>query len=233
MKTCSKCKAVKPLPEFNNSKNYADGKFQWCRQCCREASKEFRTRNADRIKAERREKYAKNKQPTLDYMRNRYWRDPEARRLASAEWRKNNPEKSKAINASAYAKNKDKVKEQSRAYYRANRETCLAKGRVLQKRHYEANKDQYYTRSANRRAAKSGAKGTLSRGIRKALFAAQDGRCVYCRCVLPSSAHLDHIVPLAKGGSHTDENVQLLCPDCNLSKGAKLPEEFLEYRKAA
>jgi 5-methylcytosine-specific restriction endonuclease McrA len=231
MKTCSKCLTTKPLGEFNNSKNSKDGKFQWCRQCCCEYAKAFRARNADRVNEERRAKYAENKQPTLSYMRERYWRDPEARRLASAEWRKNNPEKSKALNAGRYVKNKEVAKAYARTYYQANKETCLAKGKVLQKRHYEANKDQYYTRSAGRRAAKSGARGVLSRGIRKKLFTAQDGKCVYCHTALPSNAHLDHIMPLAKGGPHTDENVQLLCPDCNLSKGAKSPDEFLAYRE--
>jgi 5-methylcytosine-specific restriction endonuclease McrA len=37
----------------------------------------------------------------------------------------------------------------------------------------------------------------------------------------PTSAHVDHIVPLALGGHPTDEsNLQLLCGPCNLAKGA-------------
>lgn len=33
--------------------------------------------------------------------------------------------------------------------------------------------------------------------------------------------HVDHRVPLAKGGSNTADNIQCLCPTCNLRKGAK------------
>ncbi len=33
--------------------------------------------------------------------------------------------------------------------------------------------------------------------------------------------HLDHIVPLSKGGKHTLSNVQPLCARCNLEKGSK------------
>lgn len=33
----------------------------------------------------------------------------------------------------------------------------------------------------------------------------------------------DHIIPLAKGGADTVDNMQLLHKACNLSKGAKLP----------
>lgn len=37
----------------------------------------------------------------------------------------------------------------------------------------------------------------------------------------PTSAHVDHIVPLAKGGHPSDpRNLQLLCGPCNLAKGA-------------
>lgn len=38
----------------------------------------------------------------------------------------------------------------------------------------------------------------------------------------PDSPTLDHIVPLAKGGSHTYSNVQCLCRMCNSSKSDKL-----------
>lgn len=33
--------------------------------------------------------------------------------------------------------------------------------------------------------------------------------------------HVDHIVPIAKGGKTIEENLQTLCQDCNLGKGTK------------
>jgi 5-methylcytosine-specific restriction endonuclease McrA len=35
--------------------------------------------------------------------------------------------------------------------------------------------------------------------------------------------HVDHILPLALGGDNRRKNIQLLCPTCNLSKGAHHP----------
>lgn len=43
---------------------------------------------------------------------------------------------------------------------------------------------------------------------------------------------LDHVIPISRGGMNIDDNVQLLCPTCNLSKGAKTMEEWRERPQA-
>lgn len=40
---------------------------------------------------------------------------------------------------------------------------------------------------------------------------------------LPTHAELDHIVPVARGGTDTRDNVQVLCRKCNRRKGTKMP----------
>ena len=46
------------------------------------------------------------------------------------------------------------------------------------------------------------------------------GRCV--RCESGKDLHVDHIVPLSKGGGTIVRNLQLLCESCNLSKGDRI-----------
>jgi 5-methylcytosine-specific restriction endonuclease McrA len=46
------------------------------------------------------------------------------------------------------------------------------------------------------------------------------GRCA--KCGSQEKLEYDHIIPLAKGGSNTARNIQLLCENCNRSKGANL-----------
>ncbi|HVE74990.1 MAG TPA: HNH endonuclease [Mycobacteriales bacterium] len=47
---------------------------------------------------------------------------------------------------------------------------------------------------------------------RKAVFARDGGRCVYCGGAATS---LDHVVPKSRGGSHTWDNVVSACGRCN------------------
>lgn len=44
-------------------------------------------------------------------------------------------------------------------------------------------------------------------------------RCIYCN---GKYEHLDHIIPISKGGSHTKNNLAPSCAKCNLSKHNKI-----------
>lgn len=58
----------------------------------------------------------------------------------------------------------------------------------------------------------------------------QDARCIYCR-VLLEKYHIDHILPVSRGGTNDLGNLQLLCPRCNISKNAMTHEEFLVSKR--
>ena len=62
-----------------------------------------------------------------------------------------------------------------------------------------------------------------SRDIKRVLFGRQRGYCKGCKRDFPyQNLTKDHIVPTAKGGANTDENLQLLCHFCNSLKGSRL-----------
>jgi hypothetical protein len=60
----------------------------------------------------------------------------------------------------------------------------------------------------------------------KAVVARDQGACADCGINitfrLEATQHIDHIVPLARGGTNNLSNLQLLCEPCNLKKGAQI-----------
>ena len=59
---------------------------------------------------------------------------------------------------------------------------------------------------------------------RRALFARDNWRCVYCGTA-NGRLTLDHVIPRSRGGGSVWENVVTSCAPCNLRKGNRLPEE--------
>lgn len=59
---------------------------------------------------------------------------------------------------------------------------------------------------------------------------AQQGKCYWCRAQLilvgTKKYHVDHLIPLSRGGSNGPENIVCACQDCNLSRNNKLPHEW-------
>lgn len=68
----------------------------------------------------------------------------------------------------------------------------------------------------------------------------QGGRCYVCgtQCVFKNFGHVpskynftvDHMKPLARGGTNHPTNLIGLCSPCNAEKGARTMGEFLDWR---
>jgi 5-methylcytosine-specific restriction endonuclease McrA len=73
-------------------------------------------------------------------------------------------------------------------------------------------------------------KRAVKRAVKRAAMRDCGRRCVYCATALDYTiATIDHVVPLAHGGSHTPGNLVAACARCNRAKGDLLPQEFF-YR---
>lgn len=56
--------------------------------------------------------------------------------------------------------------------------------------------------------------------VKKAVWKRDGGRCVNCSSEV--ELEYDHIIPVAKGGSSTIQNIQILCKKCNRRKSASI-----------
>lgn len=82
---------------------------------------------------------------------------------------------------------------------------------------YQVAKDQ------KRRAAKAGSAECFTAQDIIDIRRLQRNKCATCKKSISESYHVDHVVPLSKGGSNGRMNIQLLCPQCNWSKGSMDP----------
>ena len=86
-------------------------------------------------------------------------------------------------------------------------------------------------REWRRRAAReTNIRNPLSREMRLTVFTRDGFRCRSCGYQAHDSRgrrlHVDHIVPVALGGTNNLDNLQTLCDLCNIKKSDKLPDEF-------
>lgn len=92
----------------------------------------------------------------------------------------------------------------------------------------KANPDHVRARVRRYQAAKRASGGTFTVDDVARIRKLQRDRCGYCRVPLKGVGHIDHIVPVSKGGSNWPTNLQLLCAPCNVRKSAHDPIDFAQ-----
>ena len=202
-KQCTKCGEAKPLEQFYRFKLGKLGRQAECKICS----------------DARRRKFAKTR--------------PEAERHSRRLWEKNNPEIVKASGAKKRANQsyKQRMKEYGAVWYAENRDRLRPIRAAWHAENYEEHrKPKMVQNEANRRARLRRAGGSHTLEQVMALLNSQRSVCACCPTSIASSFHRDHIVPLASGGSNDISNIQLLCPPCNRSKGARSMDQFLKTR---
>jgi 5-methylcytosine-specific restriction endonuclease McrA len=142
----------------------------------------------------------------------------ECRNINASIWKAKFPDKVRAAHHKYIAANRDK----QRAWWAANAVAARRSRTAWAKR----NPENVKARAAKRRAIKLGADGFHTKYDILEIRKAQKDKCAYCKVKLAGGGHVDHIIPLSKGGSNSRDNLQLACGLCNIRKGAKHPQVF-------
>lgn len=150
-----------------------------------------------------------------------------------------------------YEENRERAQAYGRRYYRINRVRILEHyrkmGQIYRRKYYARPEVREKMRAANREwqrrnpeknrinsrrylARKHHAEGQHTVDDVQEIYAQQEGRCAYCGIPVHENYHVDHMVPLSRGGSDWPENLVIACPECNISKHAKTVDEWLIYR---
>lgn len=143
---------------------------------------------------------------------------------ARNRWKKKNPGRSREFSKAFRDRNPGKYAAQAKAWRLNNRE----KLRTLAAKWAKENLESRAAIKRNRRARIRNAEGTHTAQDISELYAAQKGRCAYCKVKVGDKYHVDHIQPLFNGGGNGKDNLQICCPTCNLRKNAKDPIDFAQ-----
>lgn len=125
-----------------------------------------------------------------------------------------------------YKENQEALKEKTKEYMLENRERYLS---LMQKwrdnnpdyakDHLARNRLKYRAYNSKRRSRLKAAEGNHTNTDIEELFISQEAVCPGCMGDLNElTFHVDHKQPISKGGSNWPDNLQLLCPECNLRK---------------
>ena len=215
VKTCSKCNIGKQKTEFNKRSSEKDGIHKICRSCINAYKKLDYHDNQSKI-IDRSRLYRLNNKEKISVSRKaRYAANPAPQKAAASNWAN---------------ENRDRRSSTSKAWREANKE-YIARS---MKEWYSANLDMVLASNRKRRAISRSAEGTSTASDVRVIFENQRGLCASCKTKLFKSGdkkyHVDHIMPLKLGGSNWPSNLQCLCPPCNLSKGAKHPDDWAKQQ---
>lgn len=225
-KTCKTCGTTKPTSDFHR-KQVVNGKLYYrasCKDCTnaelrlKRQDEKWKSTRSEHIKIDRQN----NPEKYRNYYKNKKEKETTEQRLQRLEYAKkysaNNKNKMQSYrtktkiqlwSSTFYEKHKEKIKLLNLEYKKRNLDKC---------REWRINRERRVNLEA------------LSSGIVKRLYRLQSGKCACCGEKLLDDFHVDHIIPLSKGGRNVDSNVQLLKSSCNMKKSSKDPIDYMQSK---
>lgn len=208
---CAECTNIRKRKwdELHEEKEAAR-KQKW-RRDHPDADKQYHAKNRQRILERHLEYYRENKESRAAY-------DAQNAERIKAGKKRRYARKTKEQRSAEYQERKAQFRE----YWQSERGRQVSK--ASKKRHPESIRSHARNRRARNRAALGRHTGEEIVDIRRM----QRDRCAEpsCRTKLHGKGHVDHIIPLARGGGNDRRNLQLLCGPCNFRKHAKDPIDF-------
>ena len=230
-KRCGKCKEIKAVSAFSKNAKRKDGLQERCKAC----AASYYVANREALSARRAAYYIENRERIM---------------AKSAAYYSANREEIAAHRAQFYIKYREKIAASQAAYYIAHRAeraayyaSHRAKIRAYNVAYLDAHRDEQAARTAawkkanpdkvranyhRRRARKLGNSGTHTAQDIQRQGDSQKWRCWWCGKNCADKYHVDHLIPLSKGGHNNPSNIVISCPRCNCSKHDKTPDEFCD-----
>lgn len=210
-KHCKYCQRDLPLTEFHARKKSVDGLSYKCKACASQYAKQLYQSDRPRFLARFKAYYEAHIEELRQYNKEYRERNKERLKRASYAYRLRTRERQKQYNHMRYQMDKDAVKRRVKQWGIDNPEKKEAQSR-------------------RRYARVRGASGSHTPEDLRLIQLAQTDRkgrvrCWWCGDPM-TDWHVDHKLPLSRGGTNDASNLCLACAPCNLRKNAKTPDEF-------
>ncbi len=160
------------------------------------------------------------------------WVNPdraEKHREDEKKWRDENRSEARDRANRSTAAHREEIRARHALKYARDRERHIAYSTSWAVRNPERRRENEAARRARKRGAVSARTTEEKKGIARVYEIAQSQsrvRCYLCGKWIPIGLrHVDHVIPLSRGGKHLASNLAVACARCNTSKYARLPEE--------
>lgn len=241
MKVCSGCKELKDESEYSKNKNFKDNLQYECKACMKGRIDRILDNDPDYFKRASK-KYADRIRSEKGVISKRipFPKDSEEYKNEAIKRRRESENKYRRSVKGRQARRSVESKERMRNYA-AKKYTELKADPVKYEDHreyrkkklrdwFEKNKDYAKLKWHERRARIKGNGGSHTSNDIQEILESQKHKCVACGVSIKSKRHIDHIIPLSKGGTNDKTNIQLLCPSCNIAKKDKHPIDFMQSK---
>jgi len=170
------------------------------------------------------------RQRKKEWQRAYYLRNKERLSVQKKQWAGKNRAKKKEDDKRWRQANKERVAKKVKEYQQSHKSQVNATNRRWQKRNWEKHIEYQLQYNHAKRARMEIATVNMKaiRGFVRAVKAKAFCTCYYCGSKVSSKKiHFDHIIPIAKGGQHSVENLCVSCPPCNMAKHDKPIEAWV------
>jgi len=227
--TCKRCNTKYPRTDeyFHKAKNTSDGLTSQCKDCNRLRARQWARDNPERNRERVRQWADENPDKVAQY------RKDNAERIAKVkrQWRRDNPDKVKEHKRRDAINNRESYRKRHKEWRDANPEHVRQYSRKqYRKRKRREGNSFIAAHNSKRRALKMNNGGEHTKDDIDNLMELQHGRCGYCGITLFDDYHIDHMIPLSRGGRNDVNNILLTCPSCNLEKHNKTIDEWASIR---